>query len=563
MKKFFYAVFLFLLCMSVGIAAVAQTCPDGTQPTATASGPVCSGVSMTTTAGTTGGSGTEASTQAATQTQVNLLNNLRSLINTFQNQLNQAVTAGTVASPSPAGQATGGGTCNFAADLRLGDTGAAVTRLTELLARKGFIESGQSIFDTEVREAVVAYQEEKSAFILAPAGLTLGTGFVGPSTRAYINTHENCGTSTGSSTATGSGTGTGGVGTGATSCQLSSDLRLGSTGTPVSSLTRVLVAAGLLSQQSSTFDMSVYTAVVAYQERFAAQILTPNGLTKGTGFVGPSTRTHMNSSVTCGGTGSTSGTGAGTGGTTAPTGQPSNSPRVAGPAIPASSCTGTELRVSCLNWNSNVPAYFCEGSGDVVMTCSSLGTGNNNIIETVRKIPGYGYAGFTGDITAYVRQSQGGQFVAPFIQPEIDYTQQKMAWFTQVYGSPVYAQYESGYTNSAYNPGGTHVLLEGSSAPLGTSARNPIAMYNYITRQFRWMPNFSPAELYARGLLSPQWSLYSLFVQTRNSPPSTINPTSQVAIMIGLGEDAPAPNTARVSSIGPTYRFNGTVWVKQ
>jgi hypothetical protein len=58
----------------------------------------------------------------------------------------------------------------------------------------------------------------------------------------------------------------------------------------------MLVAEGLLSQPQNTFDDTVFQAVISYQEKYILAILTPAGLTRGTGFVGPNTRAFMNSS---------------------------------------------------------------------------------------------------------------------------------------------------------------------------------------------------------------------------------------------------------------------------
>ncbi len=87
---------------------------------------------------------------------------------------------------------------------------------------------------------------------------------------------------------------------GSTSCiPLTSDLQKGDSGTAVTYLTGVLAGEGLLPQSQSTFDDAVYQAVVAYQEKYADQILTPLGLTAGTGYVGSSTRAFINGKASC------------------------------------------------------------------------------------------------------------------------------------------------------------------------------------------------------------------------------------------------------------------------
>lgn len=103
----------------------------------------------------------------------------------------------------------------------------------------------------------------------------------------------------------------------AQSCpRINSSLRMGDNGAEVLLLTTELVKEGLLSQSKTTFDAQVYNAVIAYQEKYASSILSPVGLTRGSGFVGPSTISFMNARITCSSTstGSTNTSGTSTGG---------------------------------------------------------------------------------------------------------------------------------------------------------------------------------------------------------------------------------------------------------
>lgn len=84
------------------------------------------------------------------------------------------------------------------------------------------------------------------------------------------------------------------------------NLKLGSTGTDVSSLQTTLEAEGFgISQQEQnqkSFGQSTASAVNNFQEKYKGEILTPLGLNNGTGFVGAATRTKLNKLYRCGGT---------------------------------------------------------------------------------------------------------------------------------------------------------------------------------------------------------------------------------------------------------------------
>lgn len=105
-------------------------------------------------------------------------------------------------------------------------------------------------------------------------------------------------------------TGGGGGGSSASVCPFAwtQDLTTGSQGPDVMALQRFLnsnpatqVAAsgvGSAGNETDYFGGLTASAVASFQDLYAAQVLTPVGLTSGTGYFGPSTRAHMNSLCT-------------------------------------------------------------------------------------------------------------------------------------------------------------------------------------------------------------------------------------------------------------------------
>ncbi len=90
------------------------------------------------------------------------------------------------------------------------------------------------------------------------------------------------------------------------------NLKYGDTGTEVQALQTALEKEGFtistIEKTGGDFGDSTASAVVGFQNKYKAEILTPLGLTNGTGYVGIATRTKLNFLYGCGGGGTPGGT---------------------------------------------------------------------------------------------------------------------------------------------------------------------------------------------------------------------------------------------------------------
>ncbi len=83
------------------------------------------------------------------------------------------------------------------------------------------------------------------------------------------------------------------------------NLRVGDTGADVVALWTALKNESIAIRQNTETESSYFgeptaSAVVGFQEKYRSEILTPNGLAHGTGYVGPATRKKLNSLYGCG-----------------------------------------------------------------------------------------------------------------------------------------------------------------------------------------------------------------------------------------------------------------------
>jgi hypothetical protein len=91
--------------------------------------------------------------------------------------------------------AAGGSTAScytFNSNLSIRMTGNAVTELQTALQKDGESVEVTGIFDDQTASAVTAFQEKYQTAILAPYGLSYGTGYAGEKTRAELNYLFGC-----------------------------------------------------------------------------------------------------------------------------------------------------------------------------------------------------------------------------------------------------------------------------------------------------------------------------------------------------------------------------------
>jgi len=81
--------------------------------------------------------------------------------------------------------------------------------------------------------------------------------------------------------------------------ELKANLRIGDRGERVRILHQMLVQAGYGPFAHDEFDEATAAAVVGFQEQYRSEILVPNGLARGTGFVGVSTRAKLHALFGC------------------------------------------------------------------------------------------------------------------------------------------------------------------------------------------------------------------------------------------------------------------------
>lgn len=98
--------------------------------------------------------------------------------------------------PDPAISSSDEAFCyNFSFNLKVGDKGNDVIALGKALSREGILPKiyvHSNVFTTELFLTVSTFQNKYATEILYPIGLTKGTGYIGPATRAKLNKLYGC-----------------------------------------------------------------------------------------------------------------------------------------------------------------------------------------------------------------------------------------------------------------------------------------------------------------------------------------------------------------------------------
>jgi len=171
--------------------------------------------------------------------------------------------------------------------LGLGSQGEEVRALQKILINEGLWEAevGATGYFGPITEASLAkFQEKHSSEILRPIGLKKGTGYYGEKTRAClvelsIEVKEI-----------------------KEKVQWIRNLAIGMRGDDVKALQEILIKEGVWEKldirATGYFGPITKTALIKFQEKYTSEILEPLALTKGTGFVGPSTRAQLEKILT-------------------------------------------------------------------------------------------------------------------------------------------------------------------------------------------------------------------------------------------------------------------------
>ncbi len=173
-------------------------------------------------------------------------------------------------------------TIEITSELKFNDKGEEVKLLQTWLAQDPTVYPERLVtgfFGNLTQKAVIRFQEKYASEILAPQGLVKGTGVVDFYTRMKLN--ELYGKS----------------GVIPAVPEITKDLRYGDKGDEVNVLQTWLAKDKEIYPQglvTGFFGPLTQKAVIKFQEKYATEILEPQGLTRGTGIVDALTRKKLN-----------------------------------------------------------------------------------------------------------------------------------------------------------------------------------------------------------------------------------------------------------------------------
>ncbi|MBM2818225.1 MAG: Fibronectin type domain protein, partial [Parcubacteria group bacterium] len=186
----------------------------------------------------------------------------------------------------PPGQAISG---SISRNLKAGSSGDDVKTLQRILISEDVYPEAviSGYFGRLTKNAVIKFQEKYFDEILAPGGFKQGTGYAGIASRKKLN--EILGRQTSSSSVSQASKSN-------NSGLIVNSLTIGSAGEEVKILQNILIKEGVYADGKITgiYDSSTKEAVKLLQEKYASEILTPIGLSEGTGFLGAATRKKLN-----------------------------------------------------------------------------------------------------------------------------------------------------------------------------------------------------------------------------------------------------------------------------